>query len=384
MGKQVIYIDAGPILSDRLSGIGHLTLNMIRGLLAREDLKEFYEIRLLAPAAKAYLLKQWDLSDVKVTHIPLLARIWNVWPRFSFAPPIDLFLGKGVYLFPNYKRWPLMLSPSITYVHDISFEIFPQFTEPRNLAMLRGNVPTWINKSTLVITDSDSSKKEIIDHYEIKEDKIRSIYCGVDADLFQPASDAEVKAVKKKYGISMPYLFFLSNLEPRKNIVRLIEAMQLLPQAYKKKYALVMVGGMSWQNEEIHAAIDAATQAGWTIIKPKAYVPDEDVPALLTGAEMLVHPALHEGFGIPVAEAMACGTAVVASDIPVLHEVAASAAVYADPENPADIADKIQIVMTDESLRSRLQSAGLDRAQGFTWAEATDRLVGYIKEISRQ
>lgn len=377
-------MDAGPILSERLSGIGHLTLNMIRGLLAREDLKEFYEIRLLAPAAKAHLLRQWELPDVKVTRIPLLARIWNVWPRFSFAPPIDLFLGKGVYIFPNYKRWPLMFSQSMTYVHDISFELFPQFTEPRNLSMLTGNVPKWMDKSTLVITDSESSKQEIIDHYGLKADKIRAIYCGVDADLFQPASDDDVQAVRKKYGIAMPYLFFLSNLEPRKNIVRLLESLRHLPAAYKKKYALVMVGGMSWQNEEIHAAINHATQDGWTVIKPEVYVPDEDVPALLTGAEMLVHPALHEGFGIPVVEAMSCGTAVVASDIPVMHEVAELAALYADPESPADIAGKIETVLTDESLRTRLQTAGLDRAQDFTWAEATDQLVGYIKDISRR
>lgn len=384
MGKQVIYIDAGPILSDRLSGIGHLTLNMVRGLLEREDLKEFYEIRLMAPAAKAYLLKQWDLPPVKIVRIPLLARIWNSWPRFGFMSPIDLFLGKGIYLFPNYKRWQVMFSPSITYVHDISFELFPQFTEPRNLAMLTKNVPTWIRKSTLVITDSESSKQEIIDHYEVDAQKIRAIYCGVDADLFQPATDEEITAVRKKYGITMPYLFFLSNLEPRKNIVRLLESLGHLPATYKKKYALVMVGGMSWQNSEIHAAIDDATQAGWTIIKPQKYVPDADLPALLTGAEVLVHPALHEGFGIPVVEAMSCGTAVVASDIPVMHEVAGLAALYADPEHPADIADKIKTVLTDEAIRNRLQAAGLDRAQEFTWAEATDQLVGYIKEISRR
>lgn len=381
MKKQALFVDAGPLLTERLSGIGHLTLGMLRALQKRPDVQQDYKIVLLAPMAKAYLLDRWHLQGIHVKRIPLLARIWNNWPRFSWLPPIDLFLGKGLYIFPNYKRWPLAFSPSITYVHDISFKLFPQFTEPRNLAML-ANVPRWMAKSTRVITDSQTSKQEILAHYKITQDKIKVVYCGVDGGMFQPAAVTAVNAVRKKYGLTKPYLFFLSNLEPRKNIITLIAALRQLPKDYKERYALLMVGGMSWQNAELMQAIDGAKKEGWTIIKPDAYVPDEDLPALLTGAQALVHPALHEGFGIPPVEAMACGTPVVLSDIPVLHEIADDAALYADPHDATALAAVIQRILQDKALRQELATKGKRRAAIFTWDAAAESLVRYIKEIN--
>jgi len=376
MKRVKLFIDAGPILEKRLSGIGHLTLRMIQALAAQSD----YDIRLLVPAAKVQLLDQWQLKNVKVVRVPFLARIWNNWPRIKFMPPIDVVFGRGLYLFPNFKRWPLAFSPSITYVHDISFELFPQFTEPRNLRMLAGNVARWAQASTLVVTDSNTSRQEILDHYKLAADKVKAIYCGVDA-TFKPATKAEVTAVRNKYGITKPYLFFLSNLEPRKNIRRLVQALSELPQNYKTIYSFVLVGGMGWQNDEILAEITKAQAAGWDIIKPKAYVPDSDVPPLLTGAELLVHPALHEGFGIPVVEAMACRTPVVASDIPVLREIAGNAAAYADPYSAADIAAKIEHVLTDVKYRQELVAAGEKAAQKFTWSAAANQLIAYSKGI---
>lgn len=367
------------MLETRLSGIGHLTLRMVQALAKHSD----YDIRLLAPTAKSYLLNQWQLTNVRVVRVPLPARVWNNWPRVRWMPPIDLFFGRGLYLFPNFKRWPLVFSRSITYVHDISFELFPQFTEPRNLRMLAGNVARWAAASDLVITDSKTSRQEILGHYKLAPGKVKAIYCGVDASV-KPASKVEIAAVRTKYGITKPYLFFLSNLEPRKNIGRLVRALAELPEAYKTKYCLVLVGGMGWQNTDIMAEIDTARKAGWEIIKPKTYVPDAEIPALLSGAEMLVHPALHEGFGIPVAEAMACGTPVVASDIAVLHEVAGDAAIYADPHDPAAIAEKIKRVLTDAQLRKNLITAGERRAHTFTWDAAAEQLIAYSKEINRR
>ncbi|HSW81405.1 MAG TPA: glycosyltransferase family 1 protein, partial [Candidatus Saccharimonas sp.] len=238
----------------------------------------------------------------------------------------------------------------------------------------------WARASTLVVTDSQTSRQEILDHYKLPADKVKAIYCGVD-ESFKPATKADVAAVRKKYAITKPYLFFLSNLEPRKNIARLIQSLSDLPVGYKAKYCLVLVGGMGWQNDEIVAEITKAQAAGWEIIKPKAYVPDNEIPALLTGAEVLVHPALHEGFGIPVVEAMACRTPVVASDIPVLQEIAGDAAVYADTYNTADIAAKINQVLTDVKLRQKLVDAGEKTARQFTWAAAADQLLSYSKGI---
>jgi glycosyltransferase involved in cell wall biosynthesis len=380
MEKRSILIDVTPLMTNTLSGIGHVTLSLIRALAKRPDIQQNYRIKLLAPRFKAYLLDAWHLEGVEVVRIPLLARIWNVWPRFRFMIPIDLIFGKGIYIFPNFKRWPLMHSPSITFVHDISFKLFPQFTEPRNLAMLR-HVPYWIAKSSLIITDSKAAREEIIEAYKLDPAKIVPIYCGVDEALFRSAPTEAVEAVKTKYAITKPYMFFLSNLEPRKNIVRLLQALASLPESYKQTYALVMVGGMSWQNSEIVAEMERLRAKGWTIIKPNTYVPDEDLPALLTGASALVHPALHEGFGIPPVEALACGTRVVASDIPVLREVLGDAAYFVDPHNVAAIAGGIEKALTDPQDPQQV-ALGKKVAARYTWDAAADELMQYIRKVA--
>jgi glycosyltransferase involved in cell wall biosynthesis len=384
MKKNSIYIDAVPILTTALSGVGHATLRIIRGLSEDPEIQSRYRVCLLVPINKVGLLAQWQLTNVTIKKVPLPARVWNVWPRIPFAPPIDVLFGKGIYLYPNFKHWPVLFSKSITYIHDIAFASYPEFIEPRNLTLLQNNAARWIRQSTAVVTVSETSKKEIIQHFHTPKDKVFVVHNGIDTQLFRKTSLDAVVAAKKRYKITTKkYLFFLSNLEPRKNVGRLIDAFTHLPAARKQEYSLVLVGGMSWLNDDIFTKIKAANSAGWQVIKPDKYVPDEDLPALLTGAELLVHPTIHEGFGITPLEAMACETPVIVSDIPVMHEIIGENAWYVDPCQTTDITTTIERLLGDTQARRQLSQEGPRRASEFTWENAIQQLLHCIKEVDK-
>ena len=379
MAKKKLFIDASPLLDPRLSGIGHTVLSMIRVMSSSSYFKD-YDLCLIVPYLKRKRLDQYRLTNVRIKSVLLPARVWNVWPRFLFMPPIDLFFGRGVYLFMNYKRWPLVFSKSVTYVYDANFAIYPEYVEARNLRMLQSNLRRWMSQSSRIVTISAASKKELVEHANAPADKISVIYCGVDTDFMRPASSADIKEVKSRYAIEGEYLMFLSNIEPRKNIENLLKALRLLPDEYKKRYSLVLIGGMAWSNDAIMAEIDKTRAEGWRIIKPTSYVPDADLPALLSGAKLLIHPAFHEGFGISPLQAMACGTPVAVSDLPVMHETIGENGTFFNPHSPQAISEALRGIMTHTQTEDEA-SKGRERAAEFSWNRAVQRLSKLMSKL---
>ena len=374
-----LFIDATPLLDYRLSGIGHTVLSMVKAM-SESTLYANYNIYLVAPYLKCNQLRRFRFKNIRIISIPLPARVWNAWPQFIFMPPVDLFLGRGTYIFMNYKKWPLLFSKSITYVYDANYAMYPAYVEPRNLRMLQHNLPRWMSHSDTLVTISESSKYDLITYAHAPLDKLRVIYCGVDKETMHSAGAKAVTAVRRRYGIEKKYLMFLSNVEPRKNIENLLKALRLLPPEYKKTYSLVIVGGMSWSEGQIIDEIEKTKKDGWSIIKPSRYVPDEDLPALLSGAELLVHPAFHEGFGISPLQALACGTPVAVSDIPVMHETVGEAGEYFDPNDPQSIANTLHGIISHKQLVVSKQ-AMLQRAAKFSWDRAARSLYKLIGEL---
>lgn len=383
MQKTSVFIDTSPLLDDKLSGIGHTTLSLITHLTQNEEMKKTHRVYLVVPFLKKERLLRWGIKDAEMKPVYVPARVWNYWPRLRLALPIDLFLGKGTYIFTNYKKWPLLFSKSATFIYDVNYLIYPEYVERRNLKMLQKHIKQWVEQSNRIITISESSKSEIIQHLDIPVAKIDIVYCGVDRNTFKPQLPQQVASVKSKYGITKEYLLFLSNIEPRKNIQRLVQALRQLPE-YKQTYGLVLVGGMSWSSEQIWQEINAARDEGWDIIKPDSYVPDEDLPGLLSGAVGLIHPAHHEGFGISPLQAAACGTPVLVSDIPVMHEIVGEAGQYFDPQST----ESIKTCLTDlfdnkEQHNKAMAQAGPIIAERFSWDQSADKMVKLINELEQ-
>jgi glycosyltransferase involved in cell wall biosynthesis len=183
--------------------------------------------------------------------------------------------------------------------------------------------------------------------------------------------------MEQKYGVTKPYLMFLSNVEPRKNIDRLLAAYEAA--VADQSVSLLIVGADGWLNTATAATIERLRARGYEIIWPDAYVPDADLPALLSGAQALVHPALYEGFGISPLQAMACGTNVIVSNTTSLPEVAGKAGIYVDPLNTESITLAIRKALAAKGLQPKKKI--LAQAARFSWQKAAAELHDIIDNL---
>lgn len=375
-----LFIEAYPISEARMSGIGHMTLELIRALERRPDNQKTFEIVLVINLDRKNTLKRWNFTKVSYKTVPLPTRIFNILWKFDLLPPMDLLLGKGIYIFPNYKNWRLAFSKSLTFVCDVSYLIFPQYVSPKNQKFLKKNIKKWVKRTDKVLAISKNAQQDIVNKLAIKDSKTLLVPCGVDLNVFNKRSQKEVEKLKHALGIDGEYILYIGNIEPRKNIGRLVEAYKLLPVSLRKTYTLLIIGGGGWLNEPIMKAITEAKRQGHNIIKPDHYIPEEELPALYSGATILVHPALYEGFGISPLQAMACETATAVANNSSLPEVVGDAALLLDAEDVNDMSDKIERLLQDKDLREKLIIKGLRQVQKYSWDTSAAILVNEVTE----
>ena len=273
----------------------------------------------------------------------------------QIALPMNLYLGSpkiDVFFSPSHYAPRFSNVKQVITIFDLSYIHFPQSFAKKDLYQLRNWSAYSVGKADKIITISQSSKKDIIEIYKIKPEKITVTYPGV-GEQFSPRSGGEVKSVMNKYGINSDYIIYVGTLQPRKNLVRLLEAVekvirQLGLEALRgeqpkslttqepNNLVLVIVGKKGWLYDEIFSAVKELNLEGKVIFTD--FVPDDDLPALFSGAKAYVNVSLWEGFGIPVAEAQACGTPVVVSNTSSLPEVVGDSGVQVDPEDADSIA----------------------------------------------
>lgn len=374
-----LFIDASPITEARVSGIGHMTAELVKALDASKDNGVLYEMHLIVCRDKKQHLEQWQLKNVKVITLPVRQRIFNLFWKFDLLPPMDLLFGKGTYLFPNYKNWRLAFSRSLTFVCDIGYIKFPQYVEPKNLEFLTKNMPKWIQRTNAVLAISNNARNDIIANLNVAEDKVHLITCGVNKDIFYPRQNSEINIIKQDIGITKKYILYVGNIEPRKNLQTLIDAYTQLPANVREEYTLLLIGGGGWLNESIIQLIAKAQNEGIDIIHPTKYIPDSDLPALFSGASLLVHPAFYEGFGITPLQAMACGTPVIVANNSSLVEVVGEAGLLVDAHDTANLSVKMEEVLNSTSISKTMSDAGLKQAKKFSWVDSAAQLVLLLK-----
>lgn len=371
-----LVIESDSIATAKMSGVGHLTLGLLRqfNVLAEKD--KSFKVVAIVPFGKKELAKNYGLSNIKIKSLPPGYRYVNyALTRLPALFPVDLLYGKGVYLFPNYKNWPVAFSKSITMVHDVAYKKFPDTLNQKNLAYLSMNMPRWLHRTDAILTISKSSAMDIAVYFPQDKHKISTAYVGIDNDLYHPRKPKEYLVEIEKAGLPKKYILFVGNIEPRKNIVKLIEAYAQLSIALRREYALVIIGADGWKNEKIVAAINRATADGMNIIRPKAFVPDNVMPYVYNGAAVLVHTAFYEGFGMPLLEALASGTPVLCGNNSSLPEVVGEDALFFNETDASDIAKKIGIVLSDSNLSSKMISTGLVRAKKFSWKLMAEQVI---------
>lgn len=315
----------------------------------------------------------------KNVFIPL--RVYAKLQSFGFAPAFDLLLPKvDLTIFPNFATWPSVRSKyQATVVHDLTYLYFPEVVEEKNLAHLRRVVPRSIKKADFIITVSEAVKTELVKEFSLSPEKCVVTTIPPDETYFQKNNNE----IHTKYGIpTEKFIYFIGNLEPRKDLPTLIDAYRKLPLETKKEYGLVLAGGNGWKTEKSRQSLKEAQDAGENIIHI-GFVAHEDMAAFYQRANLFVMPSIYEGFGMPILEAMASECPVIASDIPVLRETAGDAALFAKVGNSDDFSQTIQHLLSDSSLQKELIEKGKQQLAYFSWDKNVETILNQVKSISQ-
>jgi glycosyltransferase involved in cell wall biosynthesis len=360
-------------------GVGRYVRELV-GALALEDEELSYRLWVAGVLRSA-------LPDVPGVNfgwrtVPVSMEWWlRIWYRARVWFPVEVVAGRArIFHATDFVLPPTLFgTTAIVTVYDLSFVRAPESSSPRLRAFLNRVVPGSVGRADCVLVDSRMTRDDLVELYGVDGDKIVVLWGGVDKKFVPVFSSDLFMTMRSKYTIGeRPYILSVGTVQPRKNYSRLIQAVwQLRSQGYDLD--LVISGGRGWLEDAIYETIKTYNMQEH--VHMIGYADDADLPALYSGAVCVALPSLYEGFGLPVLEAMACGTPVVTSNVSSLPEVAGDAAVLVDPYDVEAIAHAIQTVVDDEALRQRLITGGLERASQFTWSRAAKQLMALYRDL---
>jgi len=270
--------------------------------------------------------------------------------------------------------------PLVTTVHDVHWKRFPETFPMKDRLLMDIFLPLTFRRATFVVTDSRASRSDLVHFFRVPPDKIRVIYLAAEERFFHRLSEGERRSVLERYGLTEGYVLFVGVIQPRKNLERLLHAVALL-RPRVECCRLVIVGKLGWKTQRLFQLVGELRLK--ECVRFVGYVPDEDLPAIYQGAMVFAYPALWEGFGLPVLEAMASGVPVLTSNTSSLREIAESAAVLVDPLSVRDIFEGLHRLLTDEGLRDNLRQRGLERARKFSWRKTAEETLRVYESAKR-
>jgi glycosyltransferase involved in cell wall biosynthesis len=366
------------------AGIGRYTRGLVQAL-TRLDADSHYTLLVLGQTG-AHFIPTALPANFKLRYAPISDRWATVlWHRLNLPFPVDLFTGRADLFHGPSFTLPPGFTPSLLTVHDLSYLRYPQGAHPALLAWLTKAVPRSLRRARHVLADSGSTRADLIELMHIPAERITVIGAGVE-ERFQAVTDPEpLNRVRSRYRLPDRFILCVSTLEPRKNLTGLITAFNQLMSAADQSpltdLHLVIAGGKGWLYDDIFAAAEASPVR--ERIHFAGFVADEDLPALCSLATLFAFPSHYEGFGIPVLEAMACGTPVVCANNSSLPEVAGDAALLVDSTDTDALVEAMHRLLIDIPLREKLVRRGLEQAKRFTWEEAARRLLNVYHRIAR-
>ncbi|WP_194483070.1 glycosyltransferase family 4 protein [Alsobacter metallidurans] len=275
------------------------------------------------------------------------------------------FRAGGRLLWSPSATGPVAYGKQVVTLHDVAFFDIPEFFAPSFVRVYQTLVPILVRRAAHVVTVSEFSRHRIISLFGLPAEKVSVIYNGVSAH-FGKRPDAEVEAVRSRFGIAGRYVLLQATSDPRKNLARTLEAWSRILPSLPADMELVVFGLAG----RAHVFGRLQELAAMPRVRRLGFVPDADMPALMSGAGCFLFPSLYEGFGLPIIEAMRCETAVLTSDASSTGEVAGGAALLVDPTSAESIGRGLLELVSDADLRARLVGGGLARAAHFDWDDA--------------
>lgn len=376
-----IAIDAQSVWGQR-TGIGNYTYHLVENLPKIDQKNQYFYI------FNSFSKKLPQLSAFQYKNVtPIFTRIPNLWYNhtnrqqlykwwFPFLlKQLNIELFHGTDFIGTYHN----SFKTIITVHDLSFCHYPQFF-PNYLNNLRSEMSPHLNQAHTIITDSDSTSRDIETFYpQVDKNTIKRIYLGIDDVFFKPVDEITIEKTKTKYKLPQQFFLFLGTLEPRKNLVGLISAYRQLPNNIKQTYPLVIAGKKGWLYEPIFEMIKKPDLNPH--IHVLGYVANDDIPAILQAAILFVYPSFYEGFGLPVLEAMASGTPVITSNTSSLIEISADVAYLINPNNTDSIIEGIINLISNQEYYNYLKKSGPSHAKTFSWEKMVKEVINVYESV---
>ena len=374
MAAMPIYIDVSAAVHGK-AGIGRYAASLAQALiqLQPERFALFYN-RGREPTTLAGL-EAVPARTVRAGYKPWRMAVWL--GHLAHIGFDRLLPGAELFHATEHLLPPLHRAPTVLTVHDMIFRLFPKTQKRLNYWYLNATMPLYCRRADAIVTVSECSKQDIVAHYGLDQAKVTVIYEAAGPE-FRPASPADQERVREKYGLPEQFLIHVGVIEPRKNLTRLVEALQRL-QDGGLCVPLVVVGPKGWLYDDFFQRLEQL-QVRDVVCFP-GYVPLADLAAVYSAARLAAMPSVYEGFGLPALEAMACGTPVVCSSASSLPEVGGDAARYFDPLSVEEMAAAIRTAWTDSDLRSAMRQRGLAQAARFSWQRAAQETLALYERI---
>ena len=353
------------------AGIGRYTRGLVDAVL---PLLGDDQVTLLFPREETPFGRSDWPENVRTRNLPLPDRYQTIlWHRLRLPFYVELSTGDlDIFHAPNFLLPPIRSAKKILTIHDLAFLVHPEYAYPDLQRFLANAVPRSIAAADHILADSEASKRDALRFFDLKPERITVVGAGVEP-RFQAMDEAELVGIREKYGLNWPYVFSISTLEPRKNFDGLIRAFADARRKAAFPHHLVIGGGKGWLYENIFEEV--ARQDAGAYVHFLGFVDDKDLPGLYNLADLFAFPSHYEGFGIPVLEAMACGTAVLCTDTSSLPEITGNAAYLIPTDDHPALVDALSDQLCDDTARSDFAARGPAQAAKWTWDAAAQRLL---------
>lgn len=371
-----VGLDGFPLSSPK-TGIGHYTFELARSL-AQMGPADSFELVSPLPFDDSVVqeIRRTSLTNLGVVN-PKATSIRRHWwavglPLYLRQTSFDLFHGTN-YEVPLWNRQRNVLT-----IHDLSILLHPDHHERDLVRRARRRLPLMIRSAAMIIAVSESMKREICDHLGIRPERI-AVTPEAPRRAFRRMPLEQTVETRRRLGIEDDFILFVGTVEPRKNLLTLVRALDEILRNTSLRPQLVIAGGKGWLMDELFSFIESAGIS--ERVRFIGYTSDDDLRALYSSCRISVYPSLYEGFGLPPLEAMACGAPVITSRIPAIVETVGSAAILIDPADVTGLARSITQLWNDERQRDQLSLAGLQRAAEFTWERTAQLTMAVYREV---
>lgn len=365
-----IAIDIRSLTDEHLTGVGIYTKNLIEALASYAPHDQFL---LLASGSTTVLsrLPIFNAKNVQIVKVNLPNRLLSLLLWLPGGPTLERFLPEkpDVWLFPKFDFVKTRL-PYFLTVHDLAFEIFPQFITAKDKLHQRLTNPKHLAEQAAgIFSVSASTKADLVSRWRIDPSLIHETPLGVEQNIFQPREQPSDRSYRATYDLNRPYILSLATHEPRKNLESVIEGYTAFRARGGRPVPLVLGGATGWKNRAIHELL--INNPYQDEIISLGFVPEKHKPALYRGAICCLWPTFYEGFGLPVLEAMACGVPVITSTTSSLPEIVGSAGILINPFDVNDVTQALHELLdlpNSQQLCERLSLQGIIQTRPFTWA----------------